>query len=135
MMASRLITVIILIIIITAIVRLDYRLIDAGIELTILVNSFTLIVEFNEILSNRHVQIWLTRLFDDLSSRLFLREFLSVALSWCCRIFFVVSSLVKARLFNDELGWLERLSSFWFWAQTPLSLRLIKVPLLLGCHH
>ena len=133
---SGVITVIIFIIIITAIVRFDDRLVYSGVKLTILFHGFALFVELNEILSDRHVQIWLTRLLDDLRGGLSLRAFFFVALVRLHRVLAVASNLIEARLFYDQFVWLKGgLFSFLFWAQTPLSLRLVEVSLLRSCHH
>ena len=135
MSTSGVITVIIFIIVVTAIVRFYDRLVYSGIKLTILFNVFALFVELHEILSDRHIQIWLTCLLDDLSGGLSLGAFFFVTLFCRCRIFAAVGSLIEARLFHDQLIWLKGLSSFWFWAQTSLSLGLGEVSLLRCCHH
>lgn len=133
---SGVITVIIFIIIITAIVRFDDRLVYSGVKLTILFHSFALFIELNEILPDRHVQIWLALLLDDLRGGLSLRAFFFVALFRIHKVLAVVSNLIEARLFHDQFVWLKGgLFSFWFWAQTPLSLRLVEVSLLRSCHH
>lgn len=132
---SGLITILIFIIIITAIVRFDDRLVYSGVKLPIFFHSFALFVELNEILPNRHIQIRLTRLLDNLRGGLSLRAFFFVALLRRRGVLTVVRDPIEARFFHNQLVWLEGLFSFRFWAQTPLSLRLVEVSLLRSCHH